>query len=88
MKFGKSYGLECGHHTPRESTEIQFEDFKDIDEGNKAFWDSLVLHYRNFSKQIPGLDTEHCPKCNDMKRIVRIHIFTQGVFDDPSGIRV
>lgn len=79
MRYGICYGLECGHHTDKEFTEIPFDEIQDITDYNKVYWDSLIAHYYNFVKAIPGINLQYCKKCNQMKRIIRMNIFMDNI---------
>ena len=88
MKFGRCYGLDCGHHTDKDYTEIPFDEFDGIRNDNRYYWDSLIGHYRNFASVIPGINSEYCKKCNQMRRVLRVNIFVDNILDSGAGIKV
>lgn len=87
MRFGRCYGLACGHHTPKEFTDIPLEEFGDITIDNQIYWKNLISHYHYFIKKVPGVDMEYCPKCNDNKVVMRIHAFAELIDMDSAGIK-
>jgi hypothetical protein len=87
VKVGRCYGLECGHHTEKQFKDIPLDEFGDITIDNKAEWGNLIDEYYDFTKTIVGLSIDHCSKCHELKRIIRIHIFVDNIFKSGSGIK-
>ncbi len=63
MRVGRRLGLDCGHFTPQETEEFDFE------HKNSPY------QYHTFAAPVVGEDRCYCDQCNDAKTIKRINVF-------------